>query len=107
MPTSPSPKQPDTSAADLSRQHADGTTSRPEYPELEGRTPMPEEITGRASGTNDDLVELFVNTSNKHLEDGFHDTSEDESRDDGEEPTIQDFDNRNVAKLPNRNSGKE
>lgn len=106
MSHSRSPDKPDKSASDLRHQHADGTTGHPEYPELEGRTPLPEEITGRASGTNEDLVDLFVNTSDKHLADGFHDTSEDESRGDGEEPTVQDVENPNVAKLPHRNSGK-
>ncbi len=89
MSTSPSSGRPKKAPVDASREHADGTTRRPEFPELEGRTPLPEEITGRASGTSEDLVELFVNQSDKHLEDGFNDTSEDASRSDGEEPTVQ------------------
>jgi hypothetical protein len=51
--------------------HADGGTTRPETPELEGRVPLPEEITGRASGTDDDLVSLFKNQSTDHIADGF------------------------------------
>jgi hypothetical protein len=50
---------------------------RPESPELEGREPLPAELTGRASGTNDDLVSLFDNATNEHLSDGFRGGSED------------------------------
>ena len=56
----------------------DGTTVQPEYPALEGREPLPEEITGRASGTRDDLVSLFDSTDRDHLADGFRGGSEDE-----------------------------
>ncbi len=52
-------------------EHADGETTRPETPELEGRRPLPEEITGRASGTSDDLVALFDDQSAGHVADGF------------------------------------
>lgn len=58
--------------------HADGDTTRPETPALEGRTPMSPEITGRAAGTDDDLVSLFANGSSEHLADGFHGGSDDE-----------------------------
>jgi hypothetical protein len=58
--------------------HADGSTRRAETPELEGRTPLPEELTGRASGTDEDLVALMGNTSGDHLADGFRGGSEDE-----------------------------
>ena len=54
-----------------STHHADGETSRPETPELEGRVPLPEEITGRATGTRDDLVALFDDQSGGHVADGF------------------------------------
>ena len=53
---------------------------QPEYPALEGREPLPEEITGRASGTADDLVSLFDRTDRDHLADGFRGGSEDEKR---------------------------
>ncbi|MBK7594754.1 MAG: hypothetical protein IPP98_04210 [Gemmatimonadetes bacterium] len=56
----------------------DGTTTQPEYPALEGRDPLPEEITGRASGTRDDLVALFDSTDRDHLADGFRGGSEDD-----------------------------
>ena len=59
-------------------EHADGGTERPETPALEGRTPLPEEITGLAAGTDDDLVALFGNASAAHLADGFRGGSEDD-----------------------------
>jgi hypothetical protein len=46
-------------------------TSRPDTPELEGGTPLPEELTGRASGTGENLEALFENASAEHLSDGF------------------------------------
>jgi hypothetical protein len=57
--------------------HATGGTNRPETPELEGREPLPAELTGRASGTDDDLVSLFDNSSGEHLADGFRGGSQD------------------------------
>lgn len=56
----------------------DASTSRQEYPALEGREPLPEEITGRASATSDDLVALIASTDEAHLADGFRGGSEDE-----------------------------
>jgi hypothetical protein len=70
----------------LATSHADGSTRRPETPELEGRIPLPEELTGRASGTDDDLVALFDNTSVAHLTDGFRGGSDDEAELDEGEP---------------------
>ena len=58
---------------------ADGTTTRAETPEFEGRMPLPEEITGLASAGDDNLVALFDNPSAAHLADGFRGGSEDES----------------------------
>lgn len=46
-------------------------TSRPSTPELEGGPPMPEELTGRASKTDEDLTTLFANDGADHIEDGF------------------------------------
>jgi hypothetical protein len=60
------------------RKHANGGTTRPETPELEGRTPLPAEITGKASGTDDALAELFDSDADEHLADGFRGGSEDE-----------------------------
>jgi hypothetical protein len=74
----------------LANSHADGGTRRPETPALEGRTPLPEELTGRASGTDDDLVALFDNASGDHLADGFRGGSEDEEQTDGDEQTDND-----------------
>lgn len=69
----------------LATSHADGGTRRKETPELEGRMPLPEELTGRASGTDDDLVALFDNVSGDHLADGFRGGSDDEDADAGEQ----------------------
>jgi hypothetical protein len=60
------------------KSHADGDTSRPETPELEGRMPLPEELTGKASGTDEDLVELFGDERGEHVADGFRGGSDDE-----------------------------
>ena len=46
-------------------------------PDLEG-APISEELTGRASKTEDDLGALFGNESEEHLEDGFKGGSGDE-----------------------------
>lgn len=58
--------------------HADGGTTRPETPDLEGRVPLPEELTGKASSTDDDLVSLFEDHESTHITDGFRGGSEDE-----------------------------
>ena len=65
-----------------SASHSDGGTNRPETPELEGRMPLPEELTGKASGTDDDLVSLFSDDEGEHFSDGFRGGSEDESEPD-------------------------
>jgi len=70
------PKSP-VPAPMLPTPHADGSTTRPETPALEGREPLPAELTGRASGTDDDLVALFRSGSDEHLTDGFRGGSED------------------------------
>ncbi len=49
----------------------EGTTMRPETPALEGIEPLPDEITGRAAGTDESLTTLFDNPSDEHLRDGF------------------------------------
>jgi hypothetical protein len=46
-------------------------------PELEG-APIAEELTGRASKTDEDLKALFSNESEDHLKDGFKGGSGDE-----------------------------
>jgi hypothetical protein len=58
--------------------HSSGGTNRPETPELEGRMPLPEEVTGKASATDDDLVSLFNDKEGGHIADGFRGGSEDE-----------------------------
>lgn len=59
--------------------HSDGGTTRPETPELEGRMPLPEEVTGKASATDEDLVTLFDEDDAGHIADGFRGGSDDES----------------------------
>jgi hypothetical protein len=46
-------------------------TRRPAAAEPEGGTPMPEELTGRASGTSEDLTALFRSDTAEHFGDGF------------------------------------
>jgi hypothetical protein len=53
-------------------------TDRPATPILEGGIPLPEELTGRASGTGEDLTALFSNESGAHLADGFRGGSDDD-----------------------------
>ena len=53
-------------------------TDRPDSPQLEGGIPLPEELTGRASGTSEDLTALFENESKAHLADGFRGGSADD-----------------------------
>lgn len=62
-----------------SSSHSDGDTTRPETPELEGRMPLPEEVTGKASATDEDLVSLFEEDDSGHIADGFRGGSDDES----------------------------
>jgi hypothetical protein len=50
--------------------HAEETT-RPSAPQLEGGTPPPTELTGRASETDDDLTALFESDAAEHFSDGF------------------------------------
>jgi hypothetical protein len=58
--------------------HSIAETNRPDSPELEGGTPLPEEVTGRASKTRENLMTLFDNDSPEHLADGFRGGSEEE-----------------------------
>lgn len=58
--------------------HSNEASGGPEDPDVDGITPLPEEITGRASGTDEDLVALFENPTGKHITDGFRGGSEDE-----------------------------
>lgn len=54
------------------------TTTRRDRPELEGGTPLPQELTGRASGTEEDLGTLFANDAADHFADGFRGGSNDD-----------------------------
>jgi hypothetical protein len=51
--------------------HANGYTTRPESPALDGRSTMPEEMTGQASWTDEDLVALVRQKRAERLRDGF------------------------------------
>ena len=53
-------------------------TTRPDTPELEGGTPLPEELTSRASGTRESLGALFANVGAQHMADGFRGGSNDD-----------------------------
>lgn len=57
-------------------------TTRPDAPALEGRTPLPEELTGRASATDESVSELFAEDSAAHLADGFRGGSGDDPESD-------------------------
>lgn len=60
------------------RPHEAADTSRPSTPDLEGGVPLPEELTGRASGTDEDVTTLFGNNKADHLVDGFRGGSNDD-----------------------------
>ena len=51
--------------------------SRPEGPEIRA-VPLPDELTGRASKTDDELTTLFQNPDDEHVADGFRGGSGDE-----------------------------
>ena len=53
-------------------------TSLKRHIDVDGIRPLPEELTGRASGTDEDLVALFDDVSDKHMTDGFRGGSDDE-----------------------------
>ncbi|HEX3928674.1 MAG TPA: hypothetical protein VHW65_11830 [Gemmatimonadales bacterium] len=53
------------------RHHHVEETRRPDTPELEGGTPLPEELTGRASRTDEGLAALFDDDGADHMADGF------------------------------------
>lgn len=52
---------------------------------VDGITPLPEELTGRASATDEDLVALFENRTDQHMTDGFRGGSDDEPAADDDE----------------------
>lgn len=63
---------------DAGQDPADIAAMRPEDIDVDGIRPLPEELTGRASGTDEDLVALFDDVSDKHMTDGFRGGSDDE-----------------------------
>lgn len=69
-------------------------TSRPDTPELEGGIPLPEELTGRASGTSEGVDTLFKSDTSQHFADGFRGGSNDDAGSDllKEEDTDSDAD---------------
>jgi hypothetical protein len=48
-----------------------GANQAMEDPKAKGDGPLPEEVTGRASATQEDLVTLMANDSGEHITDGF------------------------------------
>ena len=59
------PTSPDSMSSDV------GSTGGPTDPRAKGDRPLPEELTGRAAGTGEDLIALFENGNDEHLTDGF------------------------------------
>ena len=53
-------------------------TGPPDLEEIEDETAVPEELTGRADATNEDLTALFANDSAEHVTDGFRGGSDDD-----------------------------
>ena len=53
------------------RSENDGIPRTPEDPDSRGDESQTQELTGRASGTGEDLASLFANESDEHLSDGF------------------------------------
>ncbi len=53
------------------RNENDGLPRTPEDPDSRGDESQTRELTGRASGTGEDLSSLFANGSDEHLRDGF------------------------------------
>ncbi len=53
-------------------------TKRPDAPALEGGIPLPEELTGRASSTNEEVTTLFARDTAEHFTDGFRGGSGDD-----------------------------
>ena len=70
----------DDRAGRAGRIGSEGGTSQPQSPTLE-ETPLPEELTGRASKTSEDLTALFENDTPEHLVDGFRGASGDDPDD--------------------------
>lgn len=73
------------------QQHHDvpAVTRRPEVPALEGREPLPEELTGLASGSSDDLTTLFGDATPAHITDGFRGGSDDDVGSDIDDDAIE------------------
>ncbi|HEY5219023.1 MAG TPA: hypothetical protein VIJ16_04400 [Gemmatimonadaceae bacterium] len=70
-------KHPKTRNRKRTRQGGAGTTRR-DVPQLEGGTPLPKELTGRASETREDLGMLFAREGAEHFADGFRGGSNDD-----------------------------
>lgn len=73
--------------------HAPGGINRPESPALEGIEPMPEELTGLASGSGADLESLFDSDTSAHLADGFRGDADEVA-----DPEVSEEDVRRVPK---------
>ncbi|MEO8449432.1 MAG: hypothetical protein ABI647_06565 [Gemmatimonadota bacterium] len=70
----------DDQAGRAPKDRSESGTSRPDSPDLQ-ETPLPEELTGRASKTDEDLTALFENETPDHLVDGFRGASGDDPDD--------------------------
>ena len=63
------------------RNDDDGSARSPEDPDSRGDESQ-RELTGRASGTGEDLASLFANGSDEHLRDGFRSGNGDDPQSD-------------------------
>ncbi len=70
-------KHPKTRNRNRIRHAGEGTT-RPAAPVLQGGKPLPEELTGRASGTSEDVATLFAADTAEHFADGFRGGSDED-----------------------------
>lgn len=70
----------DTAVSD--RNENEGIPRTPEDPDSRGDESQTRELTGRASGTGEDLASLFANGSDEHLRDGFRSANGDDPESD-------------------------
>lgn len=69
----------------------------PDEPTAKGDGPLPEELTGRAASTEEDLVTLMANDSADHLTDGFRTGSGDDPETDVDTDDDADADDTGVV----------
>ena len=84
----PDPRQDDArhvaEQAVSNRDEKSGIPRTPEDPDARGDEGQIRELTGRATGTGEDLTSLFANGSDEHLRDGFRSGNGDDPESDVE-----------------------